>query len=447
MKVVAPLIALHAIITAADAQNNSLIQSGEWSCYAATGGGNCTVPVIFPQPFGGVPSVSITYSSIPPVGTRVTVQQPIRSDGFTLSGTWPEWDPQGGVANLLDARKELPFGGSWIAIGPPPAPPPVMATVIPKYVVLAVVYAPPGSTNSRGNSQVTYTKMSSSGSTIETVQSFKQGYSIAFDSKGGIFAHADTGASFQSEQSVSNKEATEIKMTEMDSRMYSGDNTNAINHDNDVLFLWLNPQINLSIGTSAVEWGFADNTNPDIITPYVGWLKNPSQLPKGYSDKFKQYGITSADLTDIIARDPLVKDNTALSSDRFQKVLVNSGPIPYIPGESSGANPGSFRGQISTTNNSTVSTTKGDTYSMGLTVGFGAQASLILAKLSATLTNKDEWTWNTNKTNTTSNSITTSADVVIGGPGLPTQGPYTGPTQIQVYLDTYYNTFAFEFIK
>src|SRR5262245_42534087 len=70
--------------------------------------------------------------------------------------------------------------------GPPPPPP---VTITPKYMIMALVYAPPGCTNgnpaqcgtNNGSSFVDYNTGSSNGTKISTKDSFQLGVTISYD--------------------------------------------------------------------------------------------------------------------------------------------------------------------------------------------------------------------------------------------------------------------------
>src|SRR5262245_22658135 len=55
---------------------------------------------------------------------------------------------------------------------------PVVGTVAPRYYILTVVYAPPG-TRSTGQSSVSYSEGSSTGSNTSTSKSFKNDWSVS----------------------------------------------------------------------------------------------------------------------------------------------------------------------------------------------------------------------------------------------------------------------------
>ena len=79
--------------------------------------------------------------------------------------------------------------------------------------------------------------------------------------------------------------------------------------------------------------------------------------------------------------------------------------------------------------------TEQNEYRLGVTVGYDVDFGII------TSTRKGEasWTWTDSDTRSTSNGTNDTARVTVGGPSFG----YTGPTDIAVYYDVLYKTFAF----
>src|SRR5262249_50693670 len=108
-----------------------------------------------------------------------------------------------------------------------------------------------------------------------------------------------------------------------------------INHDYDVILLWLNPVANLVVtGTNSALWtGYrfdpADPVNEmDVVPVYVAWLKNPSSMPPGVAfalartwapepDDGTGTGLTSTDYAAILERDPFANGSQNIDPARF----------------------------------------------------------------------------------------------------------------------------------
>src|SRR5690348_12910648 len=69
----------------------------------------------------------------------------------------PEGATRGCSANGKPGQQSCD-GAVWTVCrpSPPPPPPPVTGTVQPKYLVLTVIYAPPGTNGGKSSSSVTY---------------------------------------------------------------------------------------------------------------------------------------------------------------------------------------------------------------------------------------------------------------------------------------------------
>jgi hypothetical protein len=79
-------------------------------------------------------------------------------------------------------------------------------------------------------------------------------------------------------------------------------------------------------------------------------------------------------------------------------------------------------------------------YSVGVTV----EGSLSFASaFKVSLKTEDSWTWTDETTRSNAVGSSQSASVVVGGPSFG----YTGPTDVEVFYDRIYKTFAFKFLE
>ena len=108
-----------------------------------------------------------------------------------------------------------------------------------------------------------------------------------------------------------------------------------INHDFDVILLWINPAANVSLpGPTSLLWnGFTFDPNDpvnevDVVPVYVSWLKDPSLMPPGVRQALSREwaddtsdgsgrGLTDADFANILARDPFANGSADIDPTRF----------------------------------------------------------------------------------------------------------------------------------
>lgn len=110
---------------------------------------------------------------------------------------------------------------------------PVVGTVAPRYYILTVVYAPPG-TRGTGQSSVAYSQGSSTGSTTSTSKSVKNEFSVSSEVKiGPKDNNVSIGGSFEWDKSKTDATAIEIKKTNKSTIAVSGPATDGIDHDHD----------------------------------------------------------------------------------------------------------------------------------------------------------------------------------------------------------------------
>jgi hypothetical protein len=315
-------------------------------------------------------------------------------------------------------------------------------TVTPKYYVLTVVYSPPGTQGGRSSSSVVYGASSTTGTTTSSSNSFKQNYSVSVNAGGGFLGSVQGGLSFSYGRSTTDSQSLEIKKSGNTTIRADGPSQDGINHDHDLIYLWLNPKILLSMTSSSAAWTFTGTDTAEIQYVYVGWLKDPSKMPPGVTQALSRHGITAdKDFADILRRDPFAGGRRVplpvvpqpLDPARFQSVHTT---FPYEPPYSATDPVPTYTFSLANSSTSTVGTSTQDDYKVGVSVSGGVDF-LGLAKSS--LKTEDSWNWTNTSSQASSAGTSESATVTIGGPAFG----YTGPTEMEVYYDTVYKTFLF----
>lgn len=305
------------------------------------------------------------------------------------------------------------------------------ATLAPKYFVLTVVYAPPGTQGGMSTSSVSYGSGSTTGTTTSATKSFKEGVSVTATTGAGLLGNgASVGVSFG--YSATSTDASSLNITKSSSTTIqaTGPSANGIDHDHDIIYLWLNPTVNVTVTSTAAAWSVNGSGTADIQYVYVGWLKNPSQMPPGVAQILNNYGLNAQDYATILQRDQFASGSPAITA----RYLSLNMTFPYEP-------PYSATDPVPTTNftltnaqTATNTTTLVQDYTVGLTVKTGTD---FIAE--ASLEVDDSWDWTNTTANASSNETMQSAAVTVGGPAFG----YTGPTDIQVYYDRMFKTFLF----
>ena len=115
-----------------------------------------------------------------------------------------------------------------------PQPPSPSGTVQPKYKILTVVFAPPGTQGGGSTSSVTYGSGSTTGSTVSASNSFKQSYSISVTKEVGFLGTGGSlGASFGYGRNSSNSNSLDIKKAISTEINHRGPSIDGIDHDRD----------------------------------------------------------------------------------------------------------------------------------------------------------------------------------------------------------------------
>lgn len=174
------------------------------------------------------------------------------------------------------------------------APPPgVQGFIDPKYVVVGVTYAPPGS-----SSNVTYTNTTSVGNTTTISNSFSNdvGFSVSDTMAGKISAGWFSGGfkitateSTDYTQGSSSSTTTTISKATTVAYKTSGTPTEApVNSDYDYIWLWLNPEL-------FITYTAASGSNPESVV-LNGYGMDPNDPATG----LPQTGVTYTAGPDVI---------------------------------------------------------------------------------------------------------------------------------------------------
>ena len=309
-------------------------------------------------------------------------------------------------------------------------------TVLPKYFVLTVVYAPPGTQGGSSTSSVSYGSGSTTGTTTSTTKSFKGSYSITATAGGGIFGNGgEVSASFGFTRNNSDNASLNITKTATSTISDTGPASDGIDHDHDLIYLWLNPSIDIKLNqaTKSAAWTISRGT-ADIEYLYVGWLKHPDSMPPGLKNRLQQWDITAQDYPAIMKRDPFANGSTPLTN-RYQQLNTN---FPYEPPLTANDPVPTYSFALSNSSTSTNTSTTEETYDVDLSIKTGA--SFIA---SASFQSDNKWEWTNASSKGSSSGSTETASVTIGGPSFG----YTGPTDMQVFYDRLYHSFLFVPIK
>jgi hypothetical protein len=343
----------------------------------------------------------------------------------------------------------------------------VSGSMNPKYLILGVFYAPPGS-----KSNVNYQNNTSVGTTSTLSSTFANtvGYSVAIE--GGIniltFASGVTGTnSYNYTQQSSSSHMVTINKTASATDEVTGPTSDAagIDHDYDIFAVWLNPMVNLSfVSPNSVLWnGYSVNPadpegqlgQPDVLFLTAGQLKNPQTIGTYDQEALQRSwdttglgGMLSSDYANILALDPFVANPgydpsvPDPTTNLYRYSLDTNGP-PWQ--YATGVTQAYTQGSTTTVTNQTGGM---DTYQLGFslsaTTDVGAfDGDFLGASGKVTVTATNTTTWTDTQTNSKATGTGSQASVTIVGPAS-TAG-YSGPGQLVVWQDMLYNTFMFTY--
>ncbi|HEY0985815.1 MAG TPA: carboxypeptidase-like regulatory domain-containing protein [Kofleriaceae bacterium] len=317
---------------------------------------------------------------------------------------------------------------------------PNFGEVQPRYFVLGVVYAPPGTSGSGPKSSVTYSNGSTFGTSTKTDHTFKNELSVEAELGFHWVNITDTlGLSASYTKSSGTSKSLEVKKSETATvGPQLGAPADVIDHNTDTIWLWLNPGVYILETGAGLKWTVTSHGGASMDIQYVrvGWLNGAMEMPPAVASTLALYGITSADYPTILARDPFGNGSTAIDPSRF---IQTSTTVPYEPPPTPDGSPVPYTVAITNDRTDSNTTTMGDEYSVGVSLTVGSAedfTGFFTAKVKAAST----WTWSCEHTETSQLGSSQSASLTITGPAFG----YTGlVSDIAVYYDRLYSTFLF----
>jgi hypothetical protein len=426
---------------AASAQNDTVTQVGHWSCaLPGCGPHQGDIPFVcpsvpFPQKFGAPPNMIFPNNS-PTHGFLFSGNADITSQGFA---------PRFSCSGFRGFRgwPTSTVTGDWIAVGARLH----HGTIQAQYLVVSVVYAPPGSNNGKGPSSIQYQPGTATEATASASHSFKDGTSITASDKGGLVGKAELGLIISYSKSTTDDRSLDIKRSFLRGVTFAGPrDRDGLDHNLDQIILWLKPEVELATGPTSVAWTLVGGQDDEILPVMVGWLNgNIAPIPPTQLAMLQQARITPAEYCNILQRDPLaaVGPNCPVvaqaSAPRAPRYLPLSDPVAYQAPPRNVDPPRVETVSVSDNSPSTIGSTLEDSYPVGLTTGSDAELLVGGGELKTAKT----WVWTNKVTISISSGTSATAVATLGGP----QFGYTGKTFIQIYLDTLYRTYAFALIN
>jgi hypothetical protein len=366
----------------------------------------------------------------------------------------------------------------------------VQGYIDPKYVILGVIYAPPGNSSYVNYGTTTAESKTTSisdeigrGKTLTTTVSASVG--IPKVASGTI---TDTNTNSYN-QSATASSAVTLSSQVVDGRQYSGTPTfspsGPFAHDSDQIILWLNPALIFTVfpgNTSQIQWnGYGvDTTDPagpvmDVVAVPVAMLNGDLTMAPDLQQYLSRSwasgqtyapnvtaALTQTDYDAILLADPFANpsgQNYSLGypapqtsiDGRFSLSGTAAGTVQTVDYEQAtpgGGNSNSSSAAFSYSDMTSTgqSTTFTSTTSTGVDASF--TGSDFLTTFSASVNNVYSFmttdTASSSITNTTSSSATAE---IYGPPCGATTAPcvpvYTGPAEFDLYQDNIYGTFMF----
>lgn len=332
-----------------------------------------------------------------------------------------------------------------VPIDDEPTGPVVSGTVQPKYYILSVIYAPPGTKGGDISSSVKYGSGSTTGTTVSSSSSFKNNHSVTVSTGVNIFEVVKIGGelSYEYTRNKSSNRSLDIRKSASKEINMPGPSVDGIDHDRDQIWLWLNPTVKLTLTPTSASWALDSKREAVIQFVFAGHLKDPSKMPPGVVQALRSHGITAEDFPEILKADPFVRRRRLVEATEPEPIVIDTKRFKRLPTTFPYEPPFAQGDKATTLTFSITNATAGSSASSverETTLGANSSGSAgFLSFFEASIKNENKWTWTNSTTNSTSADATESAAVTVGGPAFG----YTGPTNMRVYYDVLYKTFLF----
>jgi hypothetical protein len=329
---------------------------------------------------------------------------------------------------------------------------PYAGQIYPKYQVLTVDYAPPGAKSAVGyNSGYVHGTSQTNASSFSNQETLTVtlGFTL-FDIVGD---NVTASGGYTQEQDSSNTQSVNITTTEGYSVPGPSSSSVGVDHNSDILWVWLNPAVDITVTSpDTLDWTAFD-INPadpvnemDYIPLYAGWLETPSTMPADVASRLARTwdtsgvgGLTSADYASILAADPFISnpsfDPNTDTSGRY--TLQRDQLINYVPATAGDQPvPQTYMFTTQTSQGNTNSSKDTRTVSASLKVGFS-----IPFFTKSSVTGKYQYTSSSQWSSTNTDTANQTVNINITPPASTDN--YTGPTAIQAWVDNVYGAYMF----
>ena len=320
-------------------------------------------------------------------------------------------------------------------------PPPTPVTVTPKYMIMAIAYAPPGCSigspsqcgTSNGSSFVDYSTSTANGTKITTKDSFQLGLTISYNAT--FLGSLNGGGSYAIQNTTSDSTAVNETKTSANDWNVQG-NGDGVDHGQDQFFLLLHPKVTLAKSGSQIQWGFSNPGAP--FTVYAYELLNPSTARPSTTQVLQEVGLTNDDYQAILKEDPFGGQSSpgaGLDPNRFWYTGLS---FPYEPAATLAncnnggvCNCASYTGSLTNDKVSDTGTEDSGQTTVDLVGGISVPLTYSLQ-----IDTKLVWT-----TSSTTDNTTESKQVATATVTCPST-KYAGPFGIQAWWDSRYGSFV-----
>ncbi|HLJ87426.1 MAG TPA: hypothetical protein VKZ53_11425 [Candidatus Angelobacter sp.] len=381
------------------------------------------------------------------------------SASFISSTSGASCPPNGSSGTITLAGQ-----GYNIAFAPAAGPGTASMSVIlhPQYYILSILYDPPGNQSNNG-----YTSSTSSAATTTISNTFASGTSTNI-SASLPFGAVTGSVTFGTTKSSGTSTSFQVTTGSGNGAQLKS-NRNPIDHTQDVVFLWLNPEIVITpTGPSSATYtiGTVTDSNgqqelPNIVNVSVAGLQNPSligvdtlgpqaltptetlpglasicahPLPAAQCTQANACGCVPSDFATILQQDPLVGSSqttapSQVDSNRYKFIGTQKLEGPPTPGAPSQTD---FSFTETDSNTTTMTETSQNSYSVGYSIGSGVD--ILGFGLKINNTNTFTWTNSLSIGNSSTNAHQASILLLTSDVGCV--------ENIDIYEDTVYHTFA-----